>query len=37
MSIGTVVFAIALADHLVRVLFVGLPEGGAAISDRRTE
>ena len=37
MSIGTVVFAIALTDHLIRVLFVGLPEGGAAISDRRTE
>ena len=37
MSIGTVVFAVALADHLVRVLFVGLPEDGAAIADRRTE
>ena len=37
MSVGTVVFAIALADHLVRLLFVGLPEGGAAISDRRPE
>ena len=37
MSIGTVVFAIALADHLVRILFAGLPEGSAAIADRRTE
>ena len=37
MSVGTVVFAIALADHLVRVLFVGLSEGGAAISERRPE
>ena len=37
MSVGTVVFAIALADHLFRVLFVGLPEGGAAISERRPE
>ena len=37
MSIGTLVFAIALADHWVRVIFIGLPEGSAAISDRRTE
>ena len=37
MSIGTVVLAVALADHLVRVLFGGLPEGGAAIPDRRSE
>ena len=37
MSIGTVVFAIALADHLVRILFVGLPEEGAPLSDRHPE
>ncbi len=37
MSIGTVVFAVALADHLVRILFGGLPEGGAPIADRRAE
>ena len=37
MSIGTTVFAIALADRLVRVLFVGLCEGSVTISDRRTE
>ena len=27
MSIGTTVFAVALVDHLVRILFGGLPEG----------
>ena len=37
MSIGTTVFAVALVDHLVRILFAGLPEGGASISDRRAE
>ena len=37
MSIGTVVFAIALADHLLRILFVGLPEESAPLSDRHPE
>ncbi len=37
MSIGTVVLAIALADHLVRILFVGLPGGRAPISARLPE
>ena len=37
MSVGTAVFAIALIDHLVRILFAGLPEGGAPIAERRAE
>ena len=37
MSIGTTVFAVALVDHLVRILCAGLPEGGTPVSDRRAE
>ena len=37
MSIGTTVLALALVDHLVRVLFVGLPREGGPLADRRAE
>ena len=37
MALGTTVFAVALADHLVHILFVGLPEGSAPLADRRAE
>lgn len=37
MSIGTVVFAVALADHLVRLLFGGHPAGSTPIAERRAE